>query len=366
VREASDRLKGQLGWRSRLGMLSSFVVVALVLAGRSLGAVSPHVVVTEMGPGQTLSISASRQVTDDPIGRIQFFVPAGFMLNSPVSGTLVGSATARVVIRDVNPNEEQPWAGSVVAISPTDPAVASEGTSCDPSQHLATWMIRLKGSGGMFSFPIFIDSTTDTGASFGPYVLVACFRPADLSPTDPNRSPNGVVVDSFTLALRPFSAPTIAGSYVWRSLWTPFAAGSGELNAAATVEAQSITEIPAGQIDILSTKSAIRVHGMRVVLVIIFGRVVVGGEPQGSVLVRLRYGAAATKLVALGRVRTGSDGVYIEVANLSRTRYFQAVADVPAKDLGAAGCQASFSNISCLDATIAASQLVTGPMLVKR
>ena len=228
MHEASDRLKGQLGWRSRAGILGSLVAVGLVLAGRSLGAVTPHLVVTERvgGTGPTLSISASRQESDDPAGRIQVFVPSGFTLNSPLIGTPVGSATARVVVRDANPNEEQAWAGTVVAISPTDPSVAYEGSGCDPDQHLATWMVRLKGARGSLSFPIFVDSTTDTTAGFGPYVLVACFRPPDLSPTDPNRSPNGVVVDSFTVALTSFAAPTTVGSYLWRSLWTPFAPGT--------------------------------------------------------------------------------------------------------------------------------------------
>ena len=131
------------------------------------------------------------------------------------------------------------------------------------------------------------------------------------------------------------------------------------------VEAQSIGVIPAGQLTILNTTSTIGVRGVRVSLVSIFGRVIVGDVGQASVLVRLRHGADPTKLVALGRVTTGSDGVYLDVVPLSRTQYFQAIADVPATDLGAAGCQASFADIPCIDATNAGVHLMSDPMLVK-
>ena len=93
------------GWKMRVGLSRLAGMIALVVAGRSLAAVTPHLIVksTETGTGQTLSIVASKQKADDPVGRVQLYVPTGFTLNSPASGS-VGKATAKVVMRDVDPS----------------------------------------------------------------------------------------------------------------------------------------------------------------------------------------------------------------------------------------------------------------------
>ena len=197
--------------------------------------------------------------------------------------------------------------GGVSAISLTSTSIAYENTSCDGDQHLAAWMVQLKGAkGSSLSFPIFVDATSGASTSFGPYVLVACFRPADLAATDPNRSAAGSVVDSFSLALSPFFRPTIDGDYRWRSVWTPFTAGTGTLNTAGAVEAQSIVTIPTGQVVIFGKKSTVSVHGKKIVRVTITGQVLVGGEPVGPGLVTIRHGSTSGKLSSLG----GREGRY--------------------------------------------------------
>ena len=354
--------------RSRIAILCLSAIAALVLSGFAFGAVTPRLVVQSpsAGPNQTLRISASKQTTDDAIGQLSLFVPTGYALNSPAPGTSVGTATAKVRVQDVSPNTEQSWLGTVVAISPTDPTVAYEGVSCDPNQHLAAWMVHLNGSKGTFSFPIFIDATSDATASFGAYVLVICFRPADISPTDPDRSANGTVVDSLTLALTPFVAPTTAGGYLWRSLWTPFTPGTGVLDTVDAVEAQATVEVPLGQIVIQPATLAAKVRGETLTLLVISGQLLVNGEPQGAVLVRVRHGNAATKLVGLARVTTSADGTFTQVVQLLTNQYIQASADVPAIDLGQAGCQPSFPDVACVDATSAAGHLVSPIILVRR
>jgi hypothetical protein len=365
---ASDRPSGHERWIVRVGILGIAAAVALAAAGDSLGAITPHLVISSNGaPGgsQTLSISASRQTGDDPVGRIQLFVPSGFTLSSPLPGAQVGTVTARVVMHDVNPTAEQPLSGTVRAISPTDPAVAYENAGCDTSQHLAAWMVRLGTGRTALSFPIFVDAVSDSGASFGPYVLVACFRPADIPASDPNRSPAGGVIDSFTLTLTRFTGPTTAGGYLWRSLWTAFAAGTGSLDPASSVEAQSTAQVLAGAITIDATTTPAKLHAKPIVVLIVSGRVLVDNEPQAGVLVRIRHGPALSKLIGLGRVRTASDGVYLQATLMRATQYLQASADLPATDLGADACQPSFGGSPCLDATTGTGHVVTTNMLVK-
>jgi hypothetical protein len=252
----------------------------------------------------------------------------------------------------------------VIAIGPTDGSVAWEAMNCDGNTHLAAWMVQLSSpKGASLSFPVFVDGPS----SFGPYVLVACFRPADLPAGTANRSAFGAVVDSFTLSLTPFQRPTVAGDYRWRSLWTPFSPGTGTLDTTRNVEAQSIVTIPDGQIVIYGKKSAGKLHGKTVVRVLISGQVLVGGEPVGPQLVTIRHGSSPTKLASLGSVKAGTDGGYTKLVTLTRKReYFQASAYLSAKDLGAGGCQASFTGVPCVDATTGAGRAISGTMLVKR
>jgi len=313
-----------------------------------------------------LTISVSRQKTYDQVGRIQVFVPAGFMLNSPPAPGRVGTATVAVRMRDLSMSTEQFLSGSVLAIEPTDPTVSYEGANCDTNQHLAAWKALVGSGRTAFSFPIFVDATSGSAASFGQYVLVVCFRSADLPESDTARSASGTVVDSLTLKLAPFSAPTMAGGYVWRSLWTPFAAGTGTLDPSADVEAQSNLQLLMAGITIDDTKTTVMLRGSPLALAIVSGRVLVDGQPQAGVLVRLRSGSRPTNLAALGRVRTGSDGLFAQVAVLSSTRYFQASADLPVTDGGAGPCAPSFGNVPCLDVTTNAGHVTSPALLVKR
>jgi hypothetical protein len=244
--------------------------------------------------------------------------------------------------------------------------VGYEGANCDTNEHLAVWDARVGSGRTAFSFPIFVDATSGSAASFGQYLLVVCFRSADLPQTDPARSAAGTVVDSLTLKLTPFTAPTIAGGYLWRSLWTPFATGTGTLDPTADVEAQSNLQLLMTGITIDATTTMTTLRGSRLAVVVVSGRVVVDGQPQAGVLVRLRSGSRPTNLAALGRVRTGSDGVYFQAAVSNSTRYFQASADLPVKDSGAASCAPSFENVPCLDVTTNASSVASPALLVKR
>ena len=365
--EHSNRPPGFQRLAARLVVLGLLGAAALALAGAALGAVNPHLVVASVDKarGQTLEITASKQMADDPVARVQLYVPNGFSLNSPAVGLHVGLASARVVMRDVNASAAVTYAGTVTAISPSDSSISYEGSNCDPNQHLAAWNVQLAGGKSSLSFPIFVDATSGQAASFGPYVLVVCFRPADLAAGDPDRSVNGDVVDSFSLALAPFFRPPMSGAYRWRSIWTPFQAGTGTLNLAGAVEAQSIVNIPTGQIVIFGKKSTMSIHGKRVEVATISGQVLVGGEPRGPGLVTIRHGAVPTKLVSLGGDRTGTNGGYTKLVILTGKReYFQASTNLAAMDLGASACQASFANIPCLDVTSGAGRTVSGTMLV--
>jgi hypothetical protein len=365
----ADRPAGLPSLGARLTIIGLLIAAALAVADRSVAGVTPRLVVASNATshGQTLAVTASKQMADDPVGRVDLYVPAGFSLNSPAPGLRVGFAGARVVMRDLSPNAQVALGGAVTAIEPNDPTVAYEGSNCDPNQHLAAWIVQLTGKKGGLRFPIFVDATTGPTASFGPYDLVACFRPPDLPSGNPDRSADASVVDSFTLLLNPFFRPNTDGAYRWRSIWTPFGAGTGALNTTAQVEAQSIVDIPTGQIVIYGKKSTERAHHKLVVVLTISGQARVAGDPVGPVVVTIRHGSARHGLVFAGRVNTGSNGGYTKLVVLgARREYFQVTARLPGVDLGASGCQQSFANVPCVDATAGAGRTVSGTMLVKR
>jgi hypothetical protein len=339
---------------------------ALCLTSSSIGAITPRLVVTTGGDGRLLSISAASQPGDDQVGRLQMFVPAGFTLASPTVGAPVGTATATVASHSSGSTTTRAMTGTVVAIDPSDPTVGYENANCDPGSHLAAWSVRLKSGSHAYTFPIFVDAPADPVSSFASYVLTACFRPADLAATDPNRSPEGDALQSFTLAPNVFGTPAAPGTFLWRSLWTAFGAGTGALNGTASGEAQSTTVVPNGQLDLEAAKSSLLVQRKAVPVAVVSGQVSVAGQPQPNVLVRLRRGAGPSAMHVLTRVRTGVAGEFAAVALLTGPTAFQAVADIPAKDLGTAGCQSSFAGIPCLDATGGAVRLTSAVVTVKR
>ena len=93
----------------------------------------------------------------------------------------------------------------------------------------------------------------------------------------------------------------------------------------------------------------------------------VGGEPVGPLIVTIRHGSSPAKLVSLGSAKVGTDGGFTKFATITGSReYFQVSAHLPAKDLGAGGCQASFAGVPCVDATAGAGRTISGTMRVRR
>ena len=93
----------------------------------------------------------------------------------------------------------------------------------------------------------------------------------------------------------------------------------------------------------------------------------VGGQPVGPVQVAIRHGSTKTSLVSLGGVTTGADGGFLKTVTLvDKRQYYEASSNVPGKDLGSAGCTASFGSTPCIDATSGAGRTVSGIMLIRR
>jgi hypothetical protein len=333
----------------RAGVLAATGALALAFAGSALSAINPKLVVgtTSQAGNTKTSIEARVGSADDAVARIQVFVPTGFKLDSPAGGVDVGTVSATVQSKQIGPGTEIPFklTGKLTAIGATDPAVAYESANCDGgASHAAAWIARLEGGGNSWTFAVFVDPTTGAEAQFGPYKLVACFK----SVAGANADAYGNKFVSMSLAIDNLGAPTAAGTYVWRSLWTPFASDTnGSLNQAGSVEAQSSVKLPAGVLS-LNGKKAGKAH----IRVTLSGKLLVDAEPIGGATVAIRHGTKTTGLAAVGSVKTTAAGAFSKLLNLTRSQYFQVGTTIGGNDLGATACAASFgAAVPCVSAT---------------
>ncbi len=335
--------------RLRTGVFAATGLLALAFAGTAFSAINPRLVVgtsTQAGNTRT-SIEARVGSADDPVGRIQIFLPSGVKLDAPAGGVDVGTVTATVQSKQIGPGTEMPFklTGKLTAIPVNDPAVAYESTNCDGGAgHSGAWLARLDGGGVGWTFVIFVDQTSGAEAQFGPYKLVACFK----SIAGANADSYGNKFMSMSLAIDRLAAPTAPGSYLWRSLWTPFTSDTnGTLNQAGSVEAQSVLKLPAGVLTLNGKRSG-KVH----VRVTLGGKLLVDAEPIGGWTVAIRHGTKPSKLVAFGAVKTDAAGAFSKAVNLTKSQYFQVGATIGGGDIGATGCNASFgAAVPCVSAT---------------
>jgi hypothetical protein len=341
----------------RAAVSAALVAVALAFSGSAFAAINPKFSVGITGQPKAANVGLDARVgqSDDWIGRLQIYLPAGFKLSAPVGGTQVGTGQVTAIGTLVGPDQIFTMSAKVMAIGTTDPAVSFQTTNCDNVGHLAAWMVQAQGGDDSWSFPIFVDQTTGTETQFGSYKLVACFGPR--SPGSTNSESNKFI--GLSLSLNGFVPPTAPGDYKWRSLWTPFAGdqspqtgnqSSSALNPAGSVEAQSTTRTQTGALTI-SAKRA----GAKVVLT---GKLIVNGEAMNAVTVAIRHGSTKTNLVAAGTVKTTSAGSFVKSLALGKALYFQAGATLSKQDLGPGGCSASFG-VPCVDATVGGTAVLS-------
>jgi len=339
----------------RAGVVAAVGALSLVFAGTAFSALNPKLVVgtsTQAGNTRT-SIEARVASSDDAVARIQVYVPSGFKLESPAGGVEAGTVTATAQSKQLGPGTEIPikMTGKLVAIPVNDPAFAYESANCDPGTHLGAWKATLAGGDISWTFVVFVDGTAGNEAQFGSTKLVTCFK----SIAGANADPLGNKLVSLSYAINRLAAPTAAGSYVWRSLWTPFASDtSGALNTAGSAEAQSVVKLPAGVLSFAGKRSG-KVH----VRVTLGGKLLVDAEPIGGATIAIRHGVKASKLTAFGNVKTNAAGSFSKAVNLTKTQYFQAGVTIGGGDLGASGCTASFG-VPCLSATSGKVAVVSG------
>jgi hypothetical protein len=318
----------------RLVALGSAVTAALALAGNALA--TPKLSVRQTSTSLAVRVS---QAQSDPVpARTQIFVPTGYTLNtSQAPGTKIGTVSGTVFAKDLNISV--PGSGDVV-VAPADTSVPG----CASGTHLAVWLLQLSVAGQNLQFPLQVDPTTGENAPFGAYQLAACFPPVDVPQGTPGRSPNGaILVDATVTLTNVFTAPT--GATVWKALVTPYAAGTGEVNTAGTVELRS--SVRQGLVTLKTRLLSRKGRTLRV-----SGSVSQAGAGIAGQSVNLLLNGKARF-----RARTAARGLYTIVLRKTGTRsttIFQARVTVAERDITSSGCQSpTLPGVRCVSATAA-------------
>jgi hypothetical protein len=318
----------------RLVAFGSAATAALALAGNALA--TPKLSVRQASTSLTVRVS---QAQSDPApARTQIFVPTGYTLNtSQAPGTRVGTVSGTVFAKDLNISV--PSSGNVV-VAPPDTTV----TGCATGTHLAVWLLQLSVAGQNLEFPVLVDPTAGQNASFGAYQLAACFPPVDVPQGTPGRSPSGATLVDATLTLsNVFTPPT--GATVWKALVTPYAAGTGAVNTAGTVELRS--SVRPGLVTLVTRLLSRKTRTLRV-----SGTVTQAGAGVAGQSVNLLLNGKARF-----RARTTARGLYtilLRKTGRRSTTIFQARVTVAERDITTSGCQSpTRPGVRCVSATAA-------------
>src|SRR5436309_8594606 len=212
----------------RLAVLALAGTGALALAGNALA--TQKLSVRQTATSMTIKVSQAQ--TDPQPLRITIYVPSGYSINaSAAAGTKIGTTTGTVFSRDAN--IPLPLSGDVNVAPPT-----TNAPGCDPTTHIAVWILALSVAGQTINLPVHVDQTAGAEAALGAYKLVVCLAPDDVPVGTPGRSPNGArLLDATFTVENTFTVP--AGESIWKTITTPYAPSIGAPNPAGTVETRA-------------------------------------------------------------------------------------------------------------------------------
>jgi hypothetical protein len=326
------------------------VVAAVATAGVAAAAVTPGLQVQSDLTGTT-TLRYVQGATDDPLARIQFFVPGDFVGGYSHAPSLpIGKATARIASADLGLTI--PVEGTINAAAGTDTvtvggqsvALSTLAVACTGSAAKnAFWVANLAASGQTLQVPIFVDYTlTGPYAPFASSVMTVCLPSPDLPAGTAGRAALGAKLFDATLTFNGVYAAS-SGWYTWHALATPYRPGTAQSNPAGSVEAQALDRVPAAL-----TVTARAKRGRTTVS----GRVTQGGQGIGGQRVQIRAGSKV-----VGTARTNGSGGYSLVVSPAKRARFAATVTVAPRTLPCTG--AFFAPAACSSSSYAGFTLTT-------
>jgi hypothetical protein len=348
----------------RLSTLACATTAALALAGNAL-AKTPQLLVNSApstGASATTVVEVKEAKTDDAPLRIAIYIPNGYSANlMQAGGTQIGTVHADLQALAISPDAIISADGTVV----TDDPAKYVANTCSPGTHAAVWLLHVTVSGQTLDVPVYVDATSGAEAALGMAKLVLCLsNPYEQAVPPTSRAPFGVkLIDAkLTLAAGVLTNPSAAGAYLWRSIITPWTVNGATPNAAGTMEAQSIVNLPVtapftGKVRTVLHRKTVGGKTRVVVTnsVVLAGKLLESGQGVGGAKVTFFANGKTA-----GTATTNASGSFSKVMTLPRKTAFRASVLAPTRE---AACVTPLPPTSapagCVSATIAAYTIGT-------
>jgi hypothetical protein len=352
--------------RARLAVAAIAALAALAFTSTALAAFAPKITIAAATGGGT-NVRVAAAATDDPTARFALYAPLGTTGSfTAAPGTSLGKVTAHAQAADLG-GAVLPLTGDVLVANPIDPAIVAASNACDPVAHATILVLSLQAAGQMLNIPLFVDASEVPEAAFSSFKLIVCLPPPDLPAGTPGRATFGAKLLDADFAISALVGPAAAGEQRWRSLWTPYVPQQGTPNAAGTVETQSVVRRPTLLLiggKTVAQKKKVRVKGKLVTKTTTKATIAAAlSEAQkgiGGITVTFLESLQPTgSFKRTAAFKTDADGLVGIVGTLTKTAYFKVTAVVPERDLGAAGCTATFAPVPCIGATVAGQTLTS-------
>jgi hypothetical protein len=332
--------------RTRTVTVAVAALAALALAAVATAAYTSPKLSVSYAAGNVTRIVASASVDNDATARAAIVIPTGTALTTTAApGTKVGTAKAQVSALALG-GALLPLAGDIVVAPPGSVPAASQTGCIGPATPQATLMLVLQAAGQTINLPAYIIPTSGPQAALGAAQLVFCLPPPDLPA--PVGATFGAKFLSADLTLNGVIGPIAQGA--WVAFWTPWNAGVGTVNAAATVA--SPAAIAPGGI----TLSGRKVKGVKR----LSGRVTQAGAGVATKVTIL----AGTKRLATVSARANGAFTYA-VPKKSKATTFRARAVVAGHDAPAVCGQFGSLGVPCVNATVSGFTATSGAVRIR-
>src|SRR5437763_16057851 len=117
----------------RVGLGAAAALAALALSSPALAAVNPRLDVSTGQQTRTVTIGARLGQSDDWVGRLQVYVPTGYKLSLPATGSIAVQA----IETQLGPSNIGKLTGPLKTAPAGDATVAWASANCDTGAHVA-------------------------------------------------------------------------------------------------------------------------------------------------------------------------------------------------------------------------------------
>jgi hypothetical protein len=343
----------------RLALLAFVSVASLALAGTALA--TPKLIIGgKLGLGESGAVVQVTEAKDDAApAKISIYAPQGYtgtVTGTP--GTQLGTVHADLQALAISPDAIIQADGTIL----TDDPAKYVSNTCSPGTHTAVWLLHVTVSGTTLDVPVYVDAPapgSDPLAQGAPVRLTLCLS-SPYAEAGAARAAFGAKIINAALTLNQgiLVNPSTQGLYPWRAIITPYTVNSGTPNAAGTVEARAMVNLPVSlhvAAKVKTTRHKVKVHGKtrtRVTnAVILTGSLSEGSNGIGGIKVEILSGPTASKLKSRGTVTTSASGTFTRQLGLPNKTSFAARTTVDARDVTSTGCATPTPGIACVSAT---------------